>query len=62
MNVSVFKVVDIQELIDVHTGGMEFVTRTLVIKDEDGNIHRVQIFADNKRNLTTSTFEENIHA
>jgi len=62
MDVSVFKVVDIQELIDVHTGGMEFVTRTFVIKDEDGNIHRVKIFADNKRNLTTSTFEENIHA
>lgn len=62
MDVSVFKVVDIREEIDVHTGGMEFVTRTFVIKDEDGSVHRVKIFADNKRNLTTSTFKENIHA
>ena len=62
MDVSIFKVTEVTEKINIHNSGWPFTTRTISIKDEDGNVFHVKIFADDKRLLTTSKFEEEVHA
>jgi hypothetical protein len=62
MDLSIFKVKEVTEQINVHNGGWPFVTRTLRITDEEGSVFQIKIFADDKRDLTTSKFEEEIHA
>jgi len=62
MNVDIFKVTEVTEKINIHNGGWPFTTRKLSIKDEDGNVFNITIYADEKRLLTTSKFEEQVHA
>lgn len=62
MDVRVHRVAEVTERINVHNGEYKFVTRTLIVKDETGYEFSLTMFADDKRNLTTHKFEEEIHA
>ncbi len=62
MDIRVHRVTEVTERINVHNGEYKFVTRTLCIKDEAGNEYSLTMFSDDKRNLTTHKFEEEVHA
>lgn len=62
MDIRVHRVTEITEQINVHNGDYKFVTRTLRIKDDAGNDYSLTMFANDKRNLTTHKFEEEVHA
>jgi predicted acetyltransferase len=62
MDVRVHRVTEVTEQINIHNSDYKFVTRTLRIIDENGNEYSLTMFADDKRNLTTHKFEEEIHA
>ena len=62
MDIRVHRVKEVTEQINIHNGDWKFVTRTIRFKDEAGNEYSLTMFADDKRNLTTHKFEEEIHA
>lgn len=62
MDIRVHRVTEVTEQINIHNSDYKFVTRTLRIIDEAGNEYSLTMFADDKRNLTTHKFEEEIHA
>ena len=62
MDIRVHRVTEVTEQINIHNSDYKFVTRTLRIIDEAGNEHTLTMFANDKRNLTTHKFEEEIHA
>ena len=62
MDIRVHRVTEVTEQINIHNSDYKFVTRTLRIIDETGNEHTLTMFANDKRNLTTHKFEEEIHA
>ena len=62
MDVRVHNIAEVTEQINVHNSDLKFVTRTLNITDKDGNKYSLTMFSDDKRNLTTHEYKEEVHA